>query len=399
MFDKKRWPNMVIHQPFGHNGISWFSKEEIERRQNLVQEELKKMNCDALIVQSYFPPATMGCYTKVYWLSGFNGYRNTVTLILPKDGELITIHGMKTSSNQGSKCSFIEGDDISQYIKGAKRLAYADMGQIGYYFYNYLKETVSGVEIVDFSDQIEHMMAVKSTEEIQAIRDTCAIQDRIFAAASTFLYPGRNSQEITADITRLLQLLGADPTLMPKILLQIQSNSEITSSAVPGYMLDEPDYRLKDTDFVRLTLETPGSGGYYSERARYFFFDTPHPEIQGLYDEALKLHDYQLSLYRPGVTMKELRNKINAYKESKGFEPMAADGVFDTEIRGIGMLTVDRPQIQYAWENIALEPGISIVSMAHIKKGNKATNVFDMCIITEDEPYIPGEFPLELVVL
>jgi Xaa-Pro aminopeptidase len=397
MFDQRRWPNMVIHHFEGHSGVSRFSAQEIKRRHDLVKAELAHMEADALMVQGHFPPATMGCHTRLYWLSGFNGFRNTVTLVLPREGELAIVPGVKTSSNDSSKDPYVEAGNLLPQLAGVRRLAYAGLGYISHQLYIYLTENIPGLEIVDFSPQIEHMMAVKSAEEIEAIRDTCAIQDRVFAAASTYLYPGRNATDITADITRLLQLLGADPTLMPKILIQIAPNGP----AEPGFqgMLDDRFYRIKDTDYVRLCLETPGSGGYYAERARYFFFDTPHTEMLGLWAEALELHDYQLSLYRPGATMQELREKINAYKASIGAETMTGHGIFDAEIRGMGMLTVDRPQIQYAWEDFLLEPGMAFVSMAWIKRGIQMCNVYDMCVVTDAEPHQPWEFPLELVVL
>ena len=404
-FSNKRWPNIVVHlhakNLYGTTGICWFSKQEIERRQNLVRAKLKEIDCDLLMAQGHFPPATMGTHTSLYWLSGFNGFRNTITLILPREGELVAIEGVKTSSNPGYRCPYIAGDDISGYIKGAQRIAYDGLGYIGHYFYEYLLEQAPGVQLVDFSDELEQMKAVKSPEEIEAVADSCAIQDRIFAAAPSFLQPGRTSQDITADVFRLLQILGADPTLMPKILMSVRPNDSYERQAGSVYMdmLDDRHYRVRESDYIRLCLETPGSGGYYSERARYFFFDTPHPEIQEMWDGAVALHKHQLGLYHPNVTMKELRDQINAYKVSVGAEPMTGKGMFDTEIRGLGIITVDRPQIQLDWENMVLQPGLSFVSMAHLIQGNKACNVYEMCILTEGDPYLPGQFPLELVVM
>ena len=42
--------------------------------------------------------------------------------------------------------------------------------------------------------------------------------------------------------------------------------------------------------------------------SRYFFFEEPHPEIAAHFDEALKLQEYQLNYYRPGMTMQQLRD-------------------------------------------------------------------------------------------
>lgn len=423
LFNSGRWPNMIFHlandKPFGHTGISRFSAGEIERRHDLVRAKLKEMDCDVFITQGWFPTATFGCHSSLYWLSGYNGYRNTMTLILPVDGELAEVPGVKACCNLKSRDPYTGVMDMGPYIRGAKRIAYDGLGYLTAAFKQYLEETALGVEIVDFSNEIEHMKAVKSAEEIELIADAIAIQEKVFASAANYLYPGRAFWEITADITRQMVLWGADPTLMGKVLIGYGCNRAFsadkeTSSANAGTatrFADDPDYRLQRDDYVGLMLESQGSGGYYATNGRNFFFSEPHPEIREAWDEAVTMLYYTVSLLRPGVTGAEIHEKVNAYKVERGFEPVVhtpeeekenlVHGCFLSEISGIGINTIDRPQPQFPWEDMILEPGHSVVIYGggEVRQGAKSANAQKTCVVTESEPLILGDFPMELIVL
>jgi Xaa-Pro aminopeptidase len=418
-----RWPNMIFHlandRPFGHTGISRFSKTEIARRQDLVRAKLKAMNCDLFITQGWFPTATFGCHSSLYWLSGYNGYRNTMTLILPVEGELAEIPGVKACCNLKRHDPYTGVEDLSPHILGAKRIAYDGLGYLTAAFKQYLEDTAPGVEVIDFSNEIEHMKAIKGAEEIELIKDAVAIQERIFASAANYIYPGRAFWEITADITRQMVLWGADPTLMGKVLIGFGRNGPFslnvdTSGANAGVstrFADDPNYRLQRDDYVGLMLEAQGSGGYYATNGRSFFFSEPHPEIREVWDEAVKMLYYTASLLRPGVTGFHIHRMVNAYKVERGFEPMVytperqrenlIHGCFLAEISGIGINTIDRPQPQFIWEDIVLEPGHSVVIYGggEVRQGSRSANAQKTCVITEGEPLVLGEFPMELIVL
>ena len=423
LFDARRWPNMIFHlandKPFGHTGISRFSKQEIERRHTLVRAKLREMGCDLFITQGWFPTATFGCHSSLYWLSGYNGYRNTMTLILSVDGELVEIPGVKACCNLKSRDPYTGVVDMGSHIKGAKRIAYDGLGYLTAAFKQYQEETAPGVEIIDFSNEIEHMKAVKSAEEIELISDAVAIQERVFASAANYLYPGRAFWEITADITRQMVLWGADPTLMGKVLIGFARNAAFsagdeTSSANAGVstrFAEDPNYRLGRDDYVSLMLEAQGSGGYYATNGRNFFFSEPHPEIREVWDEAVQMLYYTASLLRPGTTGADIHEKVNAYKIDRGFEPLTTTpekdeenlihGCFLGEISGIGINTIDRPQPQFPWEDIVLEPGHSLVIYGggEVRQGARSANAQKTCIIRENEPLVLGSFPMELIVL
>ena len=411
--------NLANDKPYGHRGITRFSPAEMERRRNLMSNALKNHDCDLFITQGWFPTATMGCFSGMYWLTGRHDQRNTMTVLATREGDVYEVPGVKTCCNFRANEPYTGVEDMSQYIKGAKRIAYDGLGYITAAFRDYLTETAPGVEIIDFSNQFEKMKAVKSAEEIACIEDAVAIQDKIFASAANFIYPGRSFWEITADVTRQMTLLGADPTLMGKVLIGSAPNRGFsdaveTSSANAGIstkFADDPNYRLQADEYVGLLLESQGSGGYYASNSRNFFFSEPHPEIRQAWDGAVEMLSYTATLLKPGMTGAGIHELLNQYKVSHGFEPVnftGADlksnlvhGCYLGEISGIGINTIDRPQPQFAWEDIILEPGHSLViySGGELRKGPVSASASKTCIVTDSAPRLLGSFPLELVVL
>ena len=413
LFDGRRWPNLVRHQPpghfGGHTGISPFSPGEISRRQAQVQARLKELDCDLLIAQGYFPPATMGCHPTLYWLSGYNGYRNTMTLILPQKGELIEVPGVKYSSNPGWEEPYSAVEDMSPYLKGAKRIAYDGTGFITHKFWEYLMETCPGAELVEFRNELGHMQSIKSPEERAAVRDAICLQDQIFASAPLFLQPGRTCQEVTADITAALWKLGADASLMGKVLIDLVPNRPLRAEDAGGHVA-QPDRRIRMDDCVSLMLEGPGSGGYYAQRGRCFCFSEPHEELRQAFALAKGLYEYTWPLLTPGRTKEELLELTNQYRRTHGIAPLVRSQAALKEdrisglacagvVRGLGMLTVDRPQDQFAWEDLDISIGHTVVVGGFAAYGSHSAGIAETCIVEDSGPVIPGRFPLEITVL
>ena len=403
VFEPSRWPNLNIPDLDGACGYTAFTPAELDRRHAAVRRALDEVGADALLVQNDFPPATTGCNPKCAWLSGTTKYRNTVSLLLRREeGPLGVFHGGKTSSCPGCTDPYLlrDGPKLLEALSGVGRLAYGNgLGLITYSFYQTLMERCPGLELVEFSNELEHLISIKSPEEIEAVRNTCAIQDRIFQAASTFLYPGRTGIEILADLTRLLMLLGSDPTLTPKVILTLGKNRPL-SDGWREWVLNDRNYRIERDDYISLVLETPGCGGYYAERERRYFFQRPHPDHQAAHDAALALHRFQMSRLRPNVSLAQFRAEVNEYKAAAGLPPSAPGVPFGTELRGMGLLTVDRPQIECAWEDMPLLEGHVVTSMSTVRPPVHAPcMIFEMAVIAQEGAYTPSELPLDLIVL
>lgn len=405
LFDPAVWPNYMrnVVTTWGNDygGRPFFSQQEKFRRRRLVQEKLKECGCDLLIVQNYFPPSTMGVHSSLYWLACDNYMKNTYTLILPAERELQIFHGIKTSEADLRTNPYITGEDMSNALKGARRIAYDGLGLITHGFHEYLMAVCPEAELVDFSQELAFLRAVKSEEEYAAICNAVRIQDAMFFAAPLYLRPGRTVHEIYSDIFKYLLDLGSDPSQMPKILIFLGKNIDVPQDGPQaGTRPAAPDYRLLQEDYVELTLETPGCGGYYAERSRHFFFQEPVSQIRQLFCETLKLQEYQLKLYRPGLTMSGLRQAMNEYKRSVGSSSLETGHDWrSTEIRGMGNSTVCRPLVQYDWEWMALAEGMVFDSIHKLAKYNRAMTLHETIYLRADGAEVFGTYPQKLTVL
>lgn len=417
LFDSERWPNPVVaHPTYYHHGLSRTSEGELRRRHDLVRAKLREMGCDVLISQGWFPTATLGHHSSLTWLAGDNSYRNTTTMLLPVDGELVIASGVKRCCGPLYRDPFSGATDLGKHLRGVKRVAYDGTGYLTCGFRDYLESVCPKVEIVDFSDALKRFKSVKSAEEIALIRDAVVIQDHIFASVANFIYPGRNNAEISADIRRAVHLLGADPSLMYKVLMGVGKNApfpdeEPAASWAGTTFWNDRHYRLRPDDFVLLLLEGPGSGGYHAMSMRRVYLGKPHKDHVAAFRDAVDQMRYTVSLMRPGLTSSELHAKVNAYKAERGFDlwsyaaqPENGELTHGTELgvfEGIGLNVVDQPQQFWAWADRPLEEGNVAVTYhgSKIKRGSYYSSVTSTVVVTADGAEALGSTPYELIVL
>ena len=69
-------------------------------------------------------------------------------------------------------------------------------------FYQFFTENLSEVDILDASDLVDEIKAVKSADEIALIRKTAALHDQIASAVPDILRPGRYEYEIRNEIKK-----------------------------------------------------------------------------------------------------------------------------------------------------------------------------------------------------
>jgi len=59
-----------------------------------------------------------------------------------------------------------------------------------------LREALGDLDIVDFTDPVDRIKAIKSEEERECIRSVAAMQDQVMARVAEFLRPGLKDFEI-----------------------------------------------------------------------------------------------------------------------------------------------------------------------------------------------------------
>ncbi|MHB8132441.1 MAG: hypothetical protein ACYDEX_26100, partial [Mobilitalea sp.] len=82
----------------------------------------------------------------------------------------------------------------------AKKLGIVGFGTVSAAFYQHLKDNLNEVEIVNATDLVDEIKAIKSETEIRFIRKAVHIHDVAMSAVPTILRPGRNENEIRAEL-------------------------------------------------------------------------------------------------------------------------------------------------------------------------------------------------------
>lgn len=398
--DRKK--NGLIHNMGYFAGNLFFSEQEIRRRHNLVRKSLKAAGADVLMAQLCFPSASMAVDPYITWLTGTSGYKSTMTAVLPVQGELMLIPGAGMQSVRGCDCPYSAGTKalFREALDGVKRIAYCGLGRITLSFYRYLTEEFPEVEIIDFCQEMDFMKAVKSGEEQEAIKHAVWIQDLLIEYASEYLKPGRTQSEVWSGIISLLSEFGADMSVMPKLLMTSGKNNTVGSFPTIQPKTREhlcfPEYRLREDDWVHIIYETPGPGGYYSETGRIFYFQEPCMKAQEIWNECVKLLQFQAGCIKPGKTLHEIREAVNDYLEAKGAQ--RDQNIF--QIRGIGNLTTESPQL-YDWDRMRLQPGMVLNLQPRYTKDNGTSIILDTYVVGQaGEPaYRISRAPQELIVL
>ena len=119
-----------------------------------------------------------------------------------------------------------------------------------------------GVELVEATDLVDRIKAVKSEDELVYVRKAIETQDMVFAAMPTIIRPGKYEYQVRSEIARLLTDLGSEEQLI------------MMSCAPPGQKAGNihsfyQNRQIQAGDQVCIMIEPNGPGGFYGELARH----------------------------------------------------------------------------------------------------------------------------------
>ena len=245
------------------------SKNELERRWRAVREAMKEAGLDFLVMQNY--TGILGGYVK--WFSDMSAHNNyPYTLIFPREDGMITIkhgpkqtrdstiHGIKKQINVPALPSFgfsstFEAEAVVEELSRFPNchVGLVGMGYINVAFHDYLTRHLNTAKFSNATDLVDNIKAVKSEEEIEHIKEICAIQDAAFEYALTLVKPGRRDYEVLADIMRYSLLAGSEEA-------NLAVGSARPGTATPSGGTGESGSRMiQEGDQVTILIETSGS--------------------------------------------------------------------------------------------------------------------------------------------
>lgn len=205
-----------------------------------------------------------------------------------------------------------------------------------------------GVAVVDFSDTVDRIKAIKSDEERALIREVATMQDEVMRRVATFIRPGLRDFEIAAYAQYQGQLLGSEQGIF------------LNSSAPPGQAASfrprsMQGRTLQAGDVFSLLIENNGAGGFYTELSRVFVLGRASDELREGHARVLEAQRAALAMLKPGTPCRDIYARHNAWLRDHGLAEERR-----LSIHGMGHDMVERPLVRDD-ETMTIEQHMAIV--------------------------------------
>jgi Xaa-Pro aminopeptidase len=221
----------------------------------------------------------------------------------------------------------------------------------------YLRREMPYATFVECWDVVDDVKMVKSEEEMELVRRTCALQDAALAAAFAALKPGMRESELTAVAQYTAQVMGSEQGLY------MCASWKPGSSTLMGPPHNQAKF-IEEGDVVRILIECNGPGGYYAELGRMASLG-PIPEaLLEEYSFTLEAQDFCVSLLQEGVACSEVWEEYNTFMVNN-HRPSEAR----LHCHGQGYDLVERPLVRWD-EPAVISGGMNITCHPSYEFGN-----------------------------
>jgi len=245
----------------------------------------------------------------------------------------------------------------------------------------------AGLDLVPRKGLVEQLRAVKDAGELEAIRNCCAITDRMFERLVTEVkFVGRPEIDVAWDIQRLFREEGAEA----------MSFESIVGSGATGA---RPHGRAgeKVIEAGELVVIDTGCnvGGYVSDYTRTLATGDLSGEMQEAYAVVLAAQQAGLDAIRPGVTGVAADAAARDVIEGSDFNGKFGHGLghgLGLDVHEAPRLSTESPDTLAAGNVVTVEPGVYV-------EGRFGVRIEDDVFVTEDGLENPVRFTKELVTV
>ena len=343
------------------------SRAELERRWALTREHMRRLGLDALVAQSvrdfhggyvrWFTDVPAGNPRTVIFYAadlmtvidhGPAGRRRTLSgddPTHPGVGELVTTAAFASAH-------YTQAADAAAVVEVLRRRGCRKVGLVGaaatpHGFVAHLTDALAGVEITDETDAIDRLKAIKSAEEIAAIRATAEMQDRVFMRVLEQVRPGMRDFEITALARYEGEREGSEQGLF------LASSAPLGKPA-PFAARHGQGRTMRAGDHMALLIENNGFGGFYTELARIIVFGKASSELNDGFQAAVEAQANTVKRFAPGASCRDIAAAHDDFMRARGL-PLETRLYAHSQ----GYDLVERPLIR-ADETMSLAAGMNM---------------------------------------
>lgn len=253
----------------------------------------------------------------VFYLSGFTGFGDG-RLFITRDSAFIITDSRYTlqvhkqcpdyklisgsSTNVGIITDVLSSENI--YVIGFENenISYKD-------FYN-LKNCFKNLDFIEIGDYFSSVRDIKNTFEAESIYEACKIACKSLNEVLCFIKPGVAEKDIAIELEYRMKLNGAQDKAFETIV------ASGARSALPHGTASNKKIEYADA----VTIDFGCKYNYYcSDMTRTFFVGSPCEELKKIYEIVLKAQEAALSMYKDGMTGRELDNISREIISKEGY--------------------------------------------------------------------------------
>jgi Xaa-Pro aminopeptidase len=304
----------------------------------------------------------------VRYLTGFSGSN---ALLLVTDSRSVFLSDFRYKEQVASEVAADEkiiGQGPLLDI-AAKKKIFSRIGSIGIEKkhlsiaqYGEIKKKVIGKKIIATEEIVENLRAVKDGAEIADIAAAIAITDGVFTRILGMIKPGMRELEVSAEISYLHKMAGAEKDAFDTIVA-----SGVRGSLPHGAASNK---KIARGEFVTLDFGCIVNG-YHSDMTRTICIGKPTAEMRKVYRIVLDAQQRALDRIRPGAIAKDI------------------DGVARGCIAGNGYG-------QYFGHSLGHGVGLEIHETLRLAASNAAPLQAGNVVTVEPGIYLPGKFGVRI---
>lgn len=309
------------------------STAELERRWHLVRAAMETESIDVLVLQN--DSECIGGYVR--WFTDMPASMYPTTVVFPRDDAMIVVtHGplgderelppdgdgiLRGVKRVLSTASFPSASYMGEYdaklvLRALIPYARATLGLVGTSQLSYatgqrLKPSLADATLVEASDLVDRIKAVKSQEEQELIRAAARLQDEAMRAAMDAVEPGKRESDIAEVVRQVAHALGSEAGV-------VLCGSGPLGEPAPIGPRHLQNRILRDGDLFALLIEVDGPGGMYTELGRTCTLGPVPAEVAEEFQFTLAAQRFTLDLLRPGASCRDVWEAYNAFMREHG---------------------------------------------------------------------------------
>jgi Xaa-Pro dipeptidase len=390
--------------------IPQLSVQERDRRYKIVRAEMAQHGIDCLLL-----PANTGRWEQLQgdsrYLTTIGGFATEVFTVFPREGEVTAyifnraawwkqaqkwVADVRDGRNRWGQNAIERIGELGLQkgtigISGLAGLFRAPEGIIPYSSVKAIQDALPQAKIVNATEMMQEIRAVKSAEEVSMLERSAAIVEKTIEAMVEHANPGVSEKELYGAMVHTMLANGGE---LPTLFFLSAGPGLTNSSFVPT------DYRIQKGDRIIDEIEAK-YGGYAAQAVCPVVMGTPDDEYQKMIDISRACFDAILGAMKPGVTFGALFDVYKRTVEEQGrgkyhwnHPMMHARGLGDDGPALLGDKDLER------FSKIPLQTGMTFILKPQVRpaEGKGRASLGDTVTVTEGGARRLGKRELQLIV-